>query len=1012
MSTTAEIENPVVINSTDVITDWSEWESERDRVVKIVLGNLTDDEENKITLDQGLFDDLADRFPHLTHLHLWGIKGLKSLPSLSTGLKCLDVRKCQDFEGVAELPEGLETLVVEEAPKLRELRVPSKLPDLLDLSLKGCVALPQKTMEDLLDRSPKLVCLDLSGCAKLTAIKMWPAKLAKVILNDCPKLRALHKRWPVNLRRLELEDAQGLRSLPDFNNWPDYLNLTGTSNLTHLGRPQNIRSLFLHGSGIMVPPATEHGSKRGENVAERVVQYYQEVDLCGKGEVKRCKLLMLGNGEAGKTSLSLALIGMDASLAKKHGSTHGVQFWDRKICAPVGDEFDDVHLHLWDFGGQEIYHQTHRLFMSRGAVFVVLWDPKQDNQQPEPNSENYQDEWRPLQYWLDFIHLCCPWKPRIAIVCSSHSVLTEELKNRFQNQVSEDFRDLPVFAINSWTKEGQLGELEEWLEETVGSVVTSQGTAVPKYWEFAQDMVGQWLPPLDPENPAKPQPALYDEMSKEVFAEHLNEQIKSVMASSEGVAFPKMAEALRDGFTITPDRARFTLEFLTNSGWLYWDPGLFGQKVIIGQQWALNGIYTVLDRREASPVFRKLAAADGQFTRPQLDKWVWKDAGYSPPQQKLLLSFMDQVGVCFQLVSEAESSWREPVYKAFMHLPTARELRLQRKFDQNLDGRREEIPCELLHKGHWHEWLKHMGEIYGTDGVYARDGFSLVNKDGQHLCVIVDFESPLHPGEPRRCGLGGTVDVQVAGKQAGSLLENLVKDVKGYLPGGTPMDNHLGDPDTLPAGPKPNRLRLFVSYAWNPRKTHHEGEHLVEEPVGDGYEEAVDFLQTALKPDEGIVELLRDKSVLKPGESIMNYIAQIKEVEKVLIVHSDKYWRSPYCMYELCELLSSFIARPQHRLDTMLFLALPNSGIDDESTVRGYVQFWEKFPTKKVPFPTRMRKVTTAGRLQAAAINLLKNHTVDIHDASHSMRWEEGKGPEFVKWVKLHLGLSPKPPQL
>ncbi len=995
--------DPRLIYAPETPPDWSTYD---ERVTTIHLGTPGGDK----TLSISLSADLATRFPQLTHLRLWNVD-VSELPPLPVGLECLELVKCPRLTHLPALPASLEELLVDELPELSNLALPASFPSLWDISLKGCAALPQKTLEDLLTRSPALRWLDLSRCAGLTAIKSWPATLEKVILNNCANLKGLPKRWPAKLRRLELEYATGLSALPDFTLWPDYLNLAGTANLTHLGRPKALRTLFLHGSGIMVPPASEHGRQRDENVAERTLRYYDDIDLCGSGEVKRCKLLMLGNGGAGKTSLSLALKGMDAALAEKHGSTHGVQFWDRTICARVDGAFDeDVHLHLWDFGGQEIYHQTHRLFMSRGAVFVVLWDPKQDGCQPPPNEEGYQDEWRPLQYWLDFIHLACPWKPRIAIVCSSHSELTEELKAQFQEQVSEAYRELPVYPVNSWTREGQLPKLEEWLEENVGAVVTSQGTAVPAYWEIAQDLVGTWLPPLNPDKPTEPQMARYNEMSMEDFAHHLESRMKDVMASAEAEKFPELAAAMQAGsFELTPDRLRRTLEFLTNSGWLYWDEKLFDQRVIIGQQWALNGIYTVLDRREGSRVYQELDAADGQFTRPQLDEWIWQEAGYSEQQQELLLSFMRQVGVCFRLVSESDSYWREPVYKAFMHLPTARELRLQRKFDQNLDASRETIRCDLLHRGHWHEWLKHMGEIYGTDGVYARDGFSMINKDGQHLCVVVDFETPLSSDGKSRRGLGGMIEVQVAGLEAETLLEKLSADLAGYLPGGTPKESRHEEPAALPAGPKADRLRLFVSYTWNPRKTGQEGENLVEEPVTADYEEAVDLLENALEADNRVVEVLRDKSVLKAGDSIMNYIAQIKEAEKVLIVHSDKYWRSPYCMHELCAVLRSFGERPQHRNNTLLFLGLPNSGIDNDATVCSYEAFWAAFSSEK--FPTRMRKVTTPDGLKFAALNLLKNEIAEIHDASHSMRWQAGKGAEFVAWVKTHLGLSRKLPK-
>jgi internalin A len=41
---------------------------------------------------------------------------------------------------------------------------------------------------------------------------------------------------------------------------------------------------------------------------------------------------------------------------------------------------EPVRLNLWDFGGQEIYHGTHTLFLQGQAVFLVLWTPELESQ--------------------------------------------------------------------------------------------------------------------------------------------------------------------------------------------------------------------------------------------------------------------------------------------------------------------------------------------------------------------------------------------------------------------------------------------------------------------------------------------------------------------------------------------------------------------------------------------------------------------------------------------------------
>ncbi|MFN9040928.1 MAG: ADP-ribosylation factor-like protein, partial [Planctomyces sp.] len=131
------------------------------------------------------------------------------------------------------------------------------------------------------------------------------------------------------------------------------------------------------------PPSSEHGTEDGANVAEDVADYFREVELTGKGEVRRCKLLILGNGNAGKTCLAMNLAGEDYQEAKSAAeqagrsiSTHGVQFRDlQNFRANIKGVSKPVPLHVWDFGGQEIYHNTHRLFVSKGTLFVVVWNP-------------------------------------------------------------------------------------------------------------------------------------------------------------------------------------------------------------------------------------------------------------------------------------------------------------------------------------------------------------------------------------------------------------------------------------------------------------------------------------------------------------------------------------------------------------------------------------------------------------------------------------------------------------
>ncbi len=88
------------------------------------------------------------------------------------------------------------------------------------------------------------------------------------------------------------------------------------------------------------------------------------------------KLILIGEGEVGKTCL------MDALLDKEwqeHPSTHGIKIEPIYLTNP--DTQKQITLNGWDFGGQRVYRPTHQLFFSAPAVYLVVWKPREGPQQ-------------------------------------------------------------------------------------------------------------------------------------------------------------------------------------------------------------------------------------------------------------------------------------------------------------------------------------------------------------------------------------------------------------------------------------------------------------------------------------------------------------------------------------------------------------------------------------------------------------------------------------------------------
>jgi internalin A len=86
----------------------------------------------------------------------------------------------------------------------------------------------------------------------------------------------------------------------------------------------------------------------------------------------------------------------------------------------------------------------------------------------------------------------------------------------------------------------------------------------------------------------------------------------------------------------------FLLEYLHDSGTVFYRKGLFGDQILLDQAWALDAVYAVFDR--ASQSINKIERNRGRFRRLELAEWVWQKHGVS--EQKLFLSFMQQCGIC------------------------------------------------------------------------------------------------------------------------------------------------------------------------------------------------------------------------------------------------------------------------------------------------------------------------------------------------------------------------------
>ncbi|MCP4268849.1 MAG: TIR domain-containing protein [Candidatus Brocadiaceae bacterium] len=138
-------------------------------------------------------------------------------------------------------------------------------------------------------------------------------------------------------------------------------------------------------------------------------------------EISDVKLIFVGNSGVGKTQLSKYF--ETGKLNYERESTHGIRLkrWlpDGNVSTALANLKEEVAANIWDFGGQEYYHGTFRLFLSNYAIYVLMWE-KDTNLNDTLSTEVRKDETEDLQhynykYWLDNVRHYAPDSPIIIL---------------------------------------------------------------------------------------------------------------------------------------------------------------------------------------------------------------------------------------------------------------------------------------------------------------------------------------------------------------------------------------------------------------------------------------------------------------------------------------------------------------------------------------------------------------------------------------------------------------------
>ncbi|GAA2191234.1 COR domain-containing protein [Micromonospora lupini] len=182
------------------------------------------------------------------------------------------------------------------------------------------------------------------------------------------------------------------------------------------------------------------------------------------------KVLLVGEGNVGKTSLVGAL--NDEQFVPGRPTTHGIQIRELTLPHPYLDE--TLTLRTWDFGGQEIYRVTHQFFFSRRAIYLLVWHPREGQEQGE------------VEGWLRRIRLRVGTAASVMIVATHADERRPELDFP---RLREVFPDMLAghYAVDSETNTG-VSALRDAIAAEAARL-PQMGQLTSRRWASARDAI-------------------------------------------------------------------------------------------------------------------------------------------------------------------------------------------------------------------------------------------------------------------------------------------------------------------------------------------------------------------------------------------------------------------------------------------------------------------------------------------------------------------------------------------
>jgi len=300
---------------------------------------------------------------------------------------------------------------------------------------------------------------DINSLANLTELNIL--KLNRNQINNIKPLNNLTELNILDISRNQLENIKPLENLIALDSLKLGDNkIKDISPLLPLlkvkaGALIGYKKVFIKHNPIEKPPMSIVNKGR-----KAIINYFEKAKEIGQEQVKNIKVFFIGNSTAGKSTINNYLINdeIDNSII----TTHGIELKNWQISQEK--ENINQNITIWDFGGQECYHATHRPFLHKNSIYVLVWEKKTNVNEIIPTeikiekdnkiiTEKREIEHYDNIYWLENIRFFTENRNPVIVVENKNKGMANDHKITLENysevKISETFPFIPNLSDNT-----------------------------------------------------------------------------------------------------------------------------------------------------------------------------------------------------------------------------------------------------------------------------------------------------------------------------------------------------------------------------------------------------------------------------------------------------------------------------------------------------------------------------------------------------------------------------------